>query len=327
MTRIRKLALLQITALCLGTAAVSSHAQTAAFPSKPVRLIVPYPPGGGSDTIVRPLAQSLGEALKQQVVVDNRGGASGNIGMELAAKAPPDGHTLVFALTAQLAINPALYKKLPYDPLRDYEPITLLASGPYVLVVHPSLPARSVKELIAIARGRPGQIAYASSGNGSGGHLANELLNSMARVKMLHVPYKGGGPALTDLLAGNVQVLFSTWVAGKAHIESGRIRALGVSTARRLPGVNIPTIAEAGLPGFEAGAWYAFLAPAGTPKEVVGRLNSEILRAADRPEFKKMLSEAALELVGSTPEELGKYIKSELVKWQKVVREANIEID
>ena len=320
-------AILPIAALYMAAASLPTHAQTATFPSKPVRLIVPYPPGGGSDTIVRPLAQSLSEALKQQVVVDNRGGAGGNIGMELAAKAPPDGHTIVFALTAQLAINPALYRKLAYHPVRDFEPITLLASGPYALVVHPSLPVRTLKELIVMARARPGQLAYASSGNGSGGHLAMELLNDMAGMKMLHVPYKGGGPALVDLIAGNVQVLFSTWIAGKPHIDSGRIRALGISTAKRLPGVDIPTIAEAGVPGFDAGAWYAFLAPAGTPKDVIGQLNREILRAAGRPEFQKVLTRAALEPIGSTPEELGKYIKSELVKWQKVVKEANVRLD
>lgn len=317
----------QAAVLCLGGVAMLAHAQTPAFPSKPIRLVVPYPPGGGSDTIVRPIAHSLSEALKQQVIVDNRGGANGNIGMELAAKAPPDGHTVVFALNAQLAINPALYKKIAYDPIKDFEPITLLATGPYVLVVHPSLPARTLKELIALARTRPGQITYASSGNGSGGHLAIELLNGMAKVKMLHVPYKGGGPALVDLLAGNVQVLFSTWVAGKPHIDSGRIRALAVSTARRLPGVDIPTVAEAGLPGYDAGAWYAFLAPAGTPKDIVARLNAEILRAANRPEIKKVLAQAALDPIGSTPEELGKFMKSELVKWAKVVKEANVQVD
>jgi tripartite-type tricarboxylate transporter receptor subunit TctC len=314
-------------ALCFSGMALLAHAQIAAFPSKPIRLIVPYPPGGGSDTIVRPLALSLGDALKQQVVVDNRGGAGGNIGMELAAKAPPDGHTLIFALNAQLAINPALYKKISYDPIKDYEPITLLATGPYVLVVHSSLPAKTLKELIALARNQPGQLTYASSGNGSGGHLANELLNSMAKVKMLHIPYKGGGPALVDLLAGNVQVLFSTWIAGKPHIDNGRIRALAVSTAKRLPGVNIPTVAEAGLPGYDAGAWYAFLAPAGTPKDIVGRLNTEILGAASRPEFRRVLTQAALEPIGSTPDEFGKFMKSELVKWARVVKDAGVQVD
>lgn len=305
-----------------------AQAQTAAsFPSKPMRLIVPYPPGGGSDTIARPLVQRLGDSVKQQVVVDNRGGAGGNIGMELAAKSPPDGHTIVFALTAQLAVNPALYKKLPYDPIRDFEPITLLATGPYILVVHPSLPVKSVNELIALARARPGQITYASSGNGSGGHLANELLNSMAKVKMLHIPYKGGGPALVDLIAGNVQVLFSTWASGRPHIESGRIRALAVSTSKRLSGVDLPTVAEAALPGYDAGVWYAFLAPAGTPKEIVSKLNTEILRAAAHPEFKALLERSAIEPIGSTPEELRKFMKSELVKWARVVKEANVHVD
>jgi len=307
--------------------AIAQAQGAAAFPSKPIRLIVPYPPGGGSDTIARPLAQRLTENVKQQVIIDNRGGASGNIGMELAAKAPPDGHTIIFALTAQLAVNPALFRKIPYDPVKDFEPITLLASGPYVLVVHPSLPVKSVKDLIALARARPGQLTYASSGNGSGGHLANELLDHMANVKMLHVPYKGGGPALVDLLAGNVQVLFSTWLSSKPHIESGRIRALGVSTAKRLTGVDIPTVAESGLPGFDAGVWYAYLAPAGTPKDIVAKLNAEILRAASHPEFKRVLSNAAIEPIGSTPEELARFMKSETAKWAKVVKEANIQVD
>ena len=322
-----KNAVLLLSVLSSIVPAVAPAQTAASFPSKPVRLILPYPPGGGSDTIARPLAQRLGENLKQQVVVDNRGGAGGNIGMELAAKSPPDGHTIVFALTAQLAVNPALYRKLPYDPVRDFEPITLLATGPYILVVHPSLPVRSVKELIALARARPGQLTYASSGNGSGGHLANELLNSMAKIKMLHIPYKGGGPALVDLIAGNVQVLFSTWASGRPHIESGRIRALAVSTAKRLSGVNLPTVAEAGVPGYDAGVWYAFLAPAGTPKDIVAKLNAEILRAAAHPEFRAVLERSAIEPVGSTPEELGKFIKTELVKWARVVKEADVHVD
>ena len=299
----------------------------ATYPSKPIRLVLPYPPGGGSDTIARPLAQRLAENLKQQVVVDNRGGAGGSIGMEIAAKSPPDGHTLVFALTAQLAVNPSLFKKIPYDPVKDFEPITLLASGPYILVVHPSLPAKSVKELIALARARPSQITYASSGNGSGGHLANELLNSMTGVKMLHVPYKGGGPALVDLLAGNVQVLFATYLSAKLHIDTGRIRALGVSTAKRLTGVDIPTVAEAGVPGYDAGVWYAFLAPAGTPRDIIAKLNTEILRAAAHPDIKALLARAAIEPIGSTPDELAKFLKSEIAKWARVVKDANVHVD
>jgi len=314
-------------ALAFTAALTPAHAQTTAFPSKPIRLIIPYPPGGGSDTIARPVVQRLGENLKQTVIVDNRGGAGGNIGMEIAAKSPPDGHTIVFALTAQLAVNPALYSKVPYDPIKDFEPITLLGTGPYVLVVHPWLPVKNVKDLIALARARPGQLTYASSGNGSGGHLANELLNSMTKVKMLHIPYKGGGPALTDVLAGNVQVLFSTWIAGKPHIDSGRVRALGVSTAKRLSGADIPTIAESGVPGFDAGVWYAFLAPAGTPKDIVGKLNAEILKAAGHPEVKQVFARAAVEPIGSTPDELAKFMKSEIVKWAKVVKDANVRVD
>jgi tripartite-type tricarboxylate transporter receptor subunit TctC len=321
-----KTKILMLALMCV--ASVGAHAQSApSFPAKPIRLVVPYPPGGGTDTIGRPLAHRLTENLKQQVIVDNRGGAGGNIGMELVAKSPPDGYTLVLALTAQLAVNPSLYKKLPYDPIRDFEPVSLLATGPYILVVHPSLPAKSVKELIALARARPGQLGYASSGNGSGGHLAAALLESMANVKMLHVPYKGGGPALVDLLAGNVQVLFATYATSKPHIDSGRVRPLGVSTARRLSGVDIPTIAETGLPGYDAGVWYAVLAPAGTPREIVARLNAEIVRALRAPEVKALLEKANIETVGSTPEELTKFMKSEIAKWAGVVKAANVQID
>lgn len=314
--------------IALSIAPAIALAQSAAtFPTKSIRLILPYPPGGGSDTIARPLAQKLGDQVKQQIVVDNRGGASGNIGMEMAAKAPPDGHTLVFALTAQLAVNPALYKKLPYDPIKDFEPITLLATGPYVLVVHPSLPAKSVKELIALARARPSQITYASSGNGSGAHLASELLNSMTGVKMVHIPYKGGGPSIVDLIAGQVQVLFATYASGKPHIESGRMRALAVSTAKRLSGLDLPTIVEAGVPGYDAGVWYAFLAPTGTPRDIVSKLNTEILRAANHPDMKTALARAAIEPIGSTPEELARFMKVEIAKWAKVVKDSNVQID
>ena len=312
----------------LFAAAPVAQAQTAAtFPAKSIRFVLPYPPGGGSDTIGRPLAQRLGENLKQQVVFDNRGGAGGNIGMEIVAKSPPDGYTIVLALTAQLAVNPALYKKLPYDPIKDYEPITLLATGPYILVVHPSLPVKTVKELIALARIRPNQLAYASSGNGSGAHLAGALLENTTGIKMLHVPYKGGGPALTDLLAGQVQVLFATYAAGKPHIDSGRIRALAVSTGKRLSGVELPTVAEAGVPGFDAGVWYAMLAPAGTPRDLVMKLNAEILRALQSSDMKQVLARAAIEPVGSTPDELSAFMKAELAKWAKVVREAKIQVD
>ena len=316
--------------ICL-TACVHAQergAASAAYPTKPIRLVLPYPPGGGSDTIGRPLAQHLSASMGHQVVVDNRGGGGGNIGMEYVAKSPADGYTLVFALTAQLAVNVSLFKKLPYDPVKDYVPITLLAQGPYVLVVHPSLPVTTVKELIALARKRPNDLTYASSGNGSGGHLASELLNSMTQVKMLHIPYKGGGPALIDLIAGQVQVLFSTWASGRGHIQSGRIRALAVSTAKRPKAIpHIPTVAESGVPGYDSGVWYALLAPAGTPREIVDRLNREILGVLKRPDYSKLLVDSAIDPVGSTPDELGAYIRAEITKWAKVVKGANVRID
>lgn len=299
-----------------------------AYPSRPIRLVLPYPPGGGSDTIARPLAQKLSESLGQQVVVENRGGASGNIGMEYAARAAPDGYTLVFALTAQLAVNPGLYARVPYDPVKDYAPITLLGTGAYILVVHPSLPVKSLKELIALAKARPGQIAYSSSGNGSGGHLAAELMDSMAGIKLLHVPYKGGGPALMDLIAGQVQVLFSTQLASWPHIQSGRIRALAVSTAKRPASIpDLPTVAEAGLPGYDSGVWYGVLAPAGTPRDIIMKLNGDIVRALNQPDYRGLLVNNAIDPIGSSPEQLGQYIKSELTKWAKVVKEAGVRVD
>lgn len=309
-------------------ALIGAHALAQGYPAKPIRLVLPYPPGGGSDTIARPLAQRLGEALGQQVVVDNRGGGGGAIGMEHAAKAAPDGYTIVMALTAQLAVNPSLYRKLPYDPVKDFVPITLLAEGPYVLVVHPSVPVKTVKELVALARKRPNELAYASSGNGSGGHLAAELLKDMTGIEMLHVPYKGGGPALVDLISGQVQVLFSTWASGRGHIQSGRVRALAVSTAKRPKAIpHLPTVAEAGVPGYDAGVWYALLAPAGTPAAIVERLNREVLAVLKSREYAKLLFDAAIDPVGSTPEALGSYIRSEMAKWAKVVKSANIRID
>jgi tripartite-type tricarboxylate transporter receptor subunit TctC len=313
-------------AACLLAWTGAPAAQT--YPAKPVRLVIPYPPGGGSDTIGRPLAQKLAEGLGQQVVVDNRGGANGNIGMEAVARSAPDGYTLVFALSAQLAINPGLYQKLPYDPLKDFAPITLLGEGGYILVVHPSLPAKSLKEMLALARARPGQIAYSSSGNGSGGHLAIELMNSMAGIRMLHVPYKGGGPALMDLIAGQVQVLFATQLASWPHVQSGRIRALAVSTAKRPASIpDLPTVSEAGLPGYDSGVWYAVLAPAGTPREIITRINGEAVRALNQPDYRGLLVNNTIEPIGSPPERLTQYIRSELAKWAKVIKAANVRID
>lgn len=298
------------------------------FPGKPIRLVIPYPPGGGMDTIGRPFAKQLSANIGQQVVVDNRGGANGNIGMEIVARANPDGYTIGFALSAQLAINPGLYKKLAYDPIRDFEPLTLFADGCYLLVVNPSVPAKSVKELIALARAKPDGLIMASSGNGSGGHLAAALLMSMTGTRLLHVPYKGGGPALVAVLSGEAQTLFATYAASKGHIAAGRLRALGVSTAKRPAAIaNIPTIAEAGVPGYESSPWYAYVAPAGTPPALVTRLNREIVRALNHPDYRKFLIASAIEPIGSSPARLRSYIKSEKIKWAGVIKAAGARID
>lgn len=319
---------LLVVLLCAAGAAASQLAYGQSYPTKPLRMVVPYPPGGGSDIIMRQLAQFLSERLGQQVVIDNRGGGGGSMGMEAVAHAAPDGYTLLTALTAQLAVNPALYKNLPYDPVKDFAPITLFADGPYLLVVHPSLPVKSVKELVEFARKNPDKIFYASSGNGSGGHLAAELLKNMTGIKMVHIPYKGGGPALTGLLSGEAQVLFAPYASARGYIKEGRIRALGVTTARRPKAIpDIPTIAEAGVPGYDSGVWYALLAPAATPRAIIDRLNRETIAVLNKPEFTKLLVEQAIDPIGSTPEELTQYIKREMDKWAKVVKEAGVRID
>ena len=319
---------LLVVLLCAIVAAAWQPAYGQSYPTKPIRLVIPYPPGGGTDTIMRPFAQYLGERLGQQIVVDNRGGGGGSMGMEAVAHAAPDGYTLAAGLTAQLAVNPALFRKLPYDPIKDFAPISLLADGPYLLVVHPSLPVKSVKELVEYAKKNPDKLSYASSGNGSGGHLAAELLKSMTGIKMLHIPYKGGGPALTGLLSGEAQVLFAPYASAKGHIKDGRIRALGVTTARRPKAIpDIPTIAEAGVPGYNTGVWYSLLAPAGTPRAIIDRLRSETVAVLNKPEFNKLLVDQAIDPIGSTPEELAMYIKDELDLWAKVVKEAGIRIE
>ena len=297
------------------------------YPSKPIRLVLPYPPGGGTDVIARPLAQKLTEQLGQQVIVDNRGGAGGNIGMEFVAKSPADGYTLLFALTAQYAVNLSLYPKLPYDPVRDYAPISLLANAPYLLVVHPALPAKSVAELVALVKARPGQLSYSSSGNGSGAHLAGEMLRSLARVEIVHVPYKGAGPAMPDLIAGQVQLSFITYTAAGPHIKTGRLRALGVTTAKRSPTLpDLPAIGET-VAGYDSAVWYGFAAPAGTPPEVVAKLNIEVLRVLAAPDFRSRITLEAVSPIGSTPEEFGSFMKSEIVRWAKVVKDSGAKVD
>ncbi|MBI3053291.1 MAG: tripartite tricarboxylate transporter substrate binding protein [Betaproteobacteria bacterium] len=308
-------------------AGASAFAGAQAYPTKPIRLIVPYPAGGGSDLLARPLAQSLTETFGQQVIVENRGGAGGNLGMELVAKSPPDGYTLVLGLTAQYAVNPSLYSKLPYDPVKDFAPVALLVRNPYVLSVHPSLPVRSAKELIALAKTRAGQLVYSSAGNGSGAHLCGEMMKTMAGINVVHVPYKGAAPAMTDLISGQVQYSFLAFRSSRPHIMSGRLRALAVSTANRSPALpDLPAVAET-LPGYDLPVWYGVAAPAGTPREIVARLNAEILRTLATPDSRKRMAMDAAEPIGGTPEQFGDYIRSEIVKYAKIVKESGAKID
>ena len=317
----------RLTAGMLLTVTCGIAAAQGVYPAKPVRLVLPYPPGGGTDVIARPLAAKLSETLGQQFVVENRGGAGGNIGMESVARAPADGYTIVMALTAQLAVNPSLYPKLPYDPVRDFAPITQLGSAPYVMLVHPTLPSRTVKEFIAIAKSRPDELTFASAGNGSGAHLAGELLKSMTGVRLTHVPYKGAGPSLPDLIAGQVQSSFITYTSAGPQIRAGRVRAIGVTTLKRSPALpDVPAISET-VAGYDSGVWYGVLAPAGTPRDIVMKLNAEINRALNAPDVKPRLMSEAMEPSGTTPEALGDHMKAEIAKWARVVKESGAKVD
>ena len=316
--------------LAAALAILAPHAAAAAdaYPAKPVRFVVAFPPGGGTDIIARSIAQKLTERIAQQVVVDNRPGAGGNIGTDIVAKSAPDGYTLLMGSAGPLAINASLFVKMPFDPIKDLAPVTLAASTPNVLVVHPSLRAATVKELIALAKARPGEINFASSGHGTPAHLAGELFNSMAGVKMVHVPYKGAAPALADLLGGQVQLMFSTMPPALPHVKDGKLRALAVTSAKRSPAApDLPTVDEIALPGFEANTWHGVVAPAGTPRAIIARLNREIVAILHLPDVVERLSAQGAEPVGSTPEEFAAYIGSETLKWAKVVRDSGAKAE
>jgi len=314
---------LAIVLLCTATLAGAQQ-----FPAKPLHLIVPFPPGGGNDTVARAIAQQIGPDLGQPVVIDNRPGAGGSVGAELAAKAPADGYTLFLAGVGSHAVNPNLHAKLPYDPVKDFAPITLVASAPSVLVVNPAVPARTLAEFTSYARAHPGKLNYASNGNGSAAQLAAALYESMADVRMVHVPYKGIAPALTDLLSGEVQLMFGTIVALVPQIQAGKLRALAVTSRKRSSLLtDVPTLAESGLPDYEAGSWYGILAPAGTPREVIDRLHGAIVKALKQPDVAKRLAAEGAELIGSTPEEFAAHIKSEIARVGQVVRAAGIRIE
>ena len=298
-------------------------ATAGAWPTKPLRWISPFAPGGGADITSRIIAQKLGPALNQQVLVDNRGGAGGNIGVDIAAKAPPDGYTLVLGTIGPMAINVSLYKKLPFDPARDLLPITQAANALNVLVVHPSLPAKTVKEVIAIAKARPGELSFGSSGPGATDHLAGELFKTLTGVNMVHVPYKGGAPAMLDLMAGQVQTVFSTVSTAIGAIKGGKVRAIAMTGDKRFELMpELPTIAQAGVPGFEVRNWYGVFVPAGTPKEIVARLNSELVKILQLPDVKSKLLASGIEALHSTPEQFAAYIQSETKRWAKVVKDS-----
>jgi len=311
-------------ALVLALAGAAAFAQSA-YPSKPVRFIVPSAAGGGTDIIARAVAQKLSEALGQQFVVENKPGAGQMIGIEAAAKSPADGHTIVMAAST-LAINPIMYKKVPYDPLRDFAPITQAASLPNVLVVHPSLPVHSVRELIALAKRQPGKLAYASAGVGTSPQMSIELLKSMAGIDMLHVPYKGTTPGVVDLLAGQVQLMTPNVLTALPHIKAGKLRPLAVTSAKRSDALpDVPTLAEAGVPGYESVQWYGVLAPAGTPRDIVARLHTEIAKSLRSGDVRERLAADGAEPVGSTPEEFAAFIRAEIDKWAKVAKAAGIQ--
>ena len=297
------------------------------YPNKSIRVIVPVAPGGGTDFIARLIGQKLSEAWGQPVIVDNRPGGAGNLGVEIAAKAVPDGYTLVIPITS-FPINPSLYSKLPFDTVRDFAPITLVASAPLLLVVNPGAQANSVKELIALAKARPGQLNYANSGSGTTAHLAGELFKRMAGVDIVSIAYKGGGPAVIDLIAGNVQIYFSTVPAALPQVKAGRLRALAVTSSKRLNDIpDIATVSESGLPGFEVVAWFGMFAPGKTPQPIVKKLNGEVVRILGMPDVREKMSGQGLIPGGNTPEELGVFLKAEIAKWSKLIKEANIRIE
>ncbi len=298
------------------------------YPDKSIRLVVPYPPGGTADLLARLISQGLGEGLKQPIVVDNRGGAGGNIAAEHVARAPADGYTLLFGNVAVFSINPALYKKVPFDPIRDFAPISLVASVPQILLVHPTMPANSVKELIDHARSNPGTLNYASGGIGSATQLAVELIKTSAQVDIVHVPFKGSGPGLAALAGGQVSMMIENVPTALPFVRSGKLRALAITTAQRSPLVsNLPTLAESGFPGYDLSAWFGIQAPAGTPAPIVARLNQEIVKAVQSPQTKERLSALGADPVANTPEAFAVFIKNELGKWAAIVKQSGATAD
>lgn len=299
-----------------------------AFPNKPIRIVVPFPPGGATDILARAVAQDLQRTFGQSALVENRPGAGGNLGADYVAKSPGDGYTLLMGTVGTHGINVSLYSKMPYDAVKDFAPITLVALVPNVLVVHPSVPVRTVKELIDLAKKDPGKLNYASSGNGTSIHLSGELFKTMAGVNMLHIPYKGSSPAVADLLGGQVNLMFDNLPSSLQHIKAGKLRAIAVTSSKRSPALpDLPIIAEAGLPGYEASSWFGMVAPAATPRDVVAKLHDAIVKGLATPETSERLSSQGAEKVGNTPEQFAAFIRAEIDKWGKVVKAAGAKLD
>lgn len=319
--------MLIICALLAASAQV--YAQTVdSYATKPIRLLVGFPAGGSTDILSRQVGLRLSEMLGQQVVIDNRAGAAGNLASELVARGNPDGYTLLMATVSSHGINPGLYRNVRYDPIKDFAPVTLIASYPLILAVNPGVPVKTVKELIALAKSTPGAVRFGSSGNGSPGHLSGEIFKSMAGVELLHVPYKGGAPSTLAVLSGEVQITFATLPGAMPHIKSGKLNGPAVTTAKRSPALpEVPTIAESGLPGFDISSWAGLMAPAGTPKAVVLKLNAATVKALASPDMRERLASEGAEPVGNTPEQFAAFVKVELTKWARAIKQAGAQID
>jgi tripartite-type tricarboxylate transporter receptor subunit TctC len=316
-----------VFAAALAALALPGAAWAQGYPTKPVRIIVPWPPGGGADVLTRMLSPALSDAVGQPVVIENRGGAGGNIGAGMAAKSPPDGYTIVFAYSGTHSINPHIYSNMPFQE-SDFAPIIWLASVPQIVVVHPSLPVKTVKDLIALGKAKPGQLTFGSSGNGAINHLAGELFNHMTGTKLVHVPYKGGGPAATALMGGEISLIMGEPASLVGHIKSGRVRAVAVTTAKRaLFDPALPTVAESGVPGYEVTSWNGMLAPAGTPPAIIKRLNAEYNKIIAEREMHKRMIANGYEPVGGPPERFGEHIRAEIAKWAPVVKRAGVKVD
>jgi tripartite-type tricarboxylate transporter receptor subunit TctC len=317
-----------LAAAILSLSALTGVAHAQNYPVKPVRWFVPFPPGGGTDVISRAIAAKLSETWGQQVVVDNRPGSGGTIGLAIAAKAPADGYHLVMGQLANVAIAPALYPKLQYDPVKDFTPVTLALASPLILVVHPSLPAKNVKELVALARAQPEAITYGSPGNGTTGHLAMEIIRSNAKVKMVHVPYRGAAPAFTGLLGGEVAVYMSSIQPAMPMLKAGRVRALGVTSTKRIATLpNVPTLAETGLPGYDVTNWYGVMAPAGIPRDVLGKLHADLVTVLRQPEVQQRFAAEGGDATPNTPEQFATFIRGEIAKWGRAVKESGAKVD